>query len=117
MNVKLQYKCNHFLTVRIGEQSRVLAKRNSRMLISSANLSRSSRNLQWVKSKFKSLRSNLHEVTVSNRLIFSFYKLFYFIVFLVFGINYFIQIVKNLCRQASIFILPLMLDNVILMFQ
>jgi hypothetical protein len=34
------------------------------MLQSSANLTRSQRNLQWVKSKFKSLKSNLHEASL-----------------------------------------------------
>ena len=50
-------------SVRLGQQSRMLSKGNNRMLNSHANLSRSTRNLQWVKSKFKSLRSNLHEVS------------------------------------------------------
>lgn len=51
-----------YITARIGDQGRLITKTNSRMLNSSSNLSRSSRNLKWVKSKFKSLRSNLHEV-------------------------------------------------------
>ena len=50
-------------SVRIRENKYLPAQRR-RLLQSSANLSRSQRNLEWVKSKFKSLRSNLHEASV-----------------------------------------------------
>ena len=52
-----------FLTVR-GRDSKYLPAQRRRLLQSTTNLSRSQRNLQWVKSKFKSLRSNLHEASV-----------------------------------------------------
>ena len=45
------------------------------MLQSSANLTRSQRNLQWVKSKFKSLKSNLHEASV--QVFYMFYRYFF----------------------------------------
>ena len=38
-----------------------MSRRNRR---STANLYRSSRNLEWVKSKFQSLKSNLHEASI-----------------------------------------------------
>ena len=50
-------------SIRIRENKYLPAQRR-RLLQSSANLSRSQRNLEWVKSKFKSLRSNLHEASV-----------------------------------------------------
>ena len=49
--------------VRVREAKYLPAQRR-RLLQSSANLSRSQRNLEWVKAKFKSLRSNLHEASV-----------------------------------------------------
>ena len=42
-----------------------LAPARRRRLSSSASMYRSSRNLEWVKSKFKSLRSNLHEASLA----------------------------------------------------
>ena len=49
--------------VRIRE-SKYLPAQRRRHLQSSMNLSRSQRNLLWLKSKFKSLRSNLQEASV-----------------------------------------------------
>ena len=45
-------------------ENKYLPAQRRRNLQSTANLSRSQRNLQWVKSKFKSLRSNLQEASV-----------------------------------------------------
>ena len=50
-------------SVRIRE-SKYLPAQRRRHLQSSMNLSRSQRNLLWLKSKFKSLRSNLEEASV-----------------------------------------------------
>lgn len=58
------------LAIRMNESNKLIARsssknnaRNSR-LMQSSNLTRSQRNLQWVKSKWKSLRSNLHEASI-----------------------------------------------------
>ena len=50
--------------VRIRDTKYLPAQRRRLLQQSAVNLSRSQRNLQWVKSKFKSLKSNLHEATV-----------------------------------------------------
>ena len=74
---QVQYFLAYF-SGRLGESRYLPMRRRQRMLQSSANLSRSQRNLQWVKSKFMSLKSNLHEASlqVSKLARFIDFKLF-----------------------------------------
>lgn len=45
-------------------ENKYLVAARRRRLQSSLSINRSQRNLQWVKSKFKSLKSNLHEASL-----------------------------------------------------